>query len=190
MNLNIADVDTYYISRVTKTLTADAWGQIITPFATYDSVLRIHEYLIKTDSVIIKLAMNIVTQLEIIRDTMNNYMYMKNGVGYPAAIVHTGAGLQVRDVEWYAGWMVADRPEEDNMQAVIYPNPAHGTIGWSWPSARGEVQATLFSMEGRELLLESCNCSAHKFKLDLPAGLYLLRLQNRDAAVTRKIVIE
>lgn len=50
-DVNPTDVDTVYNSWTVKTQEADAWGTMETPTDVYSDVLRIHEYVIKFDSI-------------------------------------------------------------------------------------------------------------------------------------------
>ena len=99
MNINSSDVDTFFITQRTKTLTCDAWGILTTPFGTFVDVLRIHEYVIQIDS--IRLTYQTWDSIfEYSRVTSNNYMFMANGIGYPVAIVHADVDTIVKDVEY------------------------------------------------------------------------------------------
>lgn len=94
------DVDTTWISRRVKTLTCDAWGSLNTPFGNFPDVIRIHEYVVEVDSAVATLFGSTVYQMEVYRDTMNNYMYMANGIGYPLAIVHADKNNVIKDIEY------------------------------------------------------------------------------------------
>jgi|GEM_PF-5782297 len=79
---------------------------------------------------------------------------------------------------------------------VTYPNPFNPstTISYSLPSA-GQARLRLFSTDGREVreLMSGYQIAgSHTIRLDgsdLPAGVYLLRLEGANEAVTRKIVL-
>jgi len=98
-NKNPFDPDTNYISTVTKTLTCDAFGTMTTPFGIFN-VLRVHEYMIIVDSVTATLGSITYWGSETSRDTMNNYHFWANGIGYPVAIVKADAHNNIKRTEY------------------------------------------------------------------------------------------
>ena len=97
-NHNPADIDTIYKSSVQKTLTVDAFGSMTTAFGTFD-VLRVWEHFVKIDSVFASLSGTVLYKTEMLRDTINNFHFWANGIGYPIAIVNTNAHFQVTATE-------------------------------------------------------------------------------------------
>lgn len=95
-----ADYDTTWISRRTKSLVSDAWGSLSTPFGNFPDVIRIHETVIEVDSAVATYFGNPVYSLEVYRDTMNNYIFMAKGIGYPLAIVHADKNNNIKDIEY------------------------------------------------------------------------------------------
>lgn len=93
------DADTHYISTVSKTLECDAFGSMTTPFGVFN-VLRVHENMIKVDSIKGTLGSITFYALESSRDTFNNYYWWANDVGYPVAIVKADADGQILRVEY------------------------------------------------------------------------------------------
>lgn len=98
------DPDTNYISTVTKTLTCDAYGLLQTSFGTFN-VLRVHEYLIKVDSVVALMGTIPLYSMELSRDTLNNYSFWAKSIGYPIAIVKADADYNIYRVEYLADTM-------------------------------------------------------------------------------------
>lgn len=94
------DVDTAWVTRRAKTLNCDAWGALNTDFGNFPDVIRIHETVTEIDSIIATLNSVVVYQLEVKRETSNNYMYMANGIGYPLAIVHADVNNNLESVEY------------------------------------------------------------------------------------------
>ena len=91
---NPADYDTIYKSSVKKTVTVDAFGTMTTAFGTFN-VLRICEHFVKADSVFGLMSGTIYYKTQVLRDTVNNYHFWANGIGYPVAIVNTDAHFHV-----------------------------------------------------------------------------------------------
>lgn len=95
-----ANVDSSWITRRYKTLTCDAWGSLSTPFGNFTDVIRIRETVTHIDSIVATLNSLTVFQMELRRETSNNYMYMANGIGYPLATVHADANNNIKSVEY------------------------------------------------------------------------------------------
>lgn len=101
LNGNPSDYDTNYVSKVSKTLVTDAYGQMTTSFGTFN-VIRVHEHAVRTDSVYSSL--NGVPLpypgYVIKKDTVNNYYFWAKNVCYPVAIVFCDEANLVKDIEY------------------------------------------------------------------------------------------
>lgn len=79
-----------------------------------------------------------------------------------------------------------------NSFAQIYPNPARNEVFISVENALQKVQSIqITDLMGRVVLSEECDC--YQTRLDvghLPRGVYLITLQNNDAQVTKKLILE
>jgi hypothetical protein len=93
-------VDTTWVTYRTKTLTVDAWGSLTIPFGTFPNVLRMHENVTETDSVIATLNSTVLLQIQVKHQTTNNYMYLANGVGYPVATVRCDSANNMNTIEY------------------------------------------------------------------------------------------
>ena len=186
MNLNPADYDTFYVSRITKTLTSDAWGDITTPAGNFPSVLRIHEYYIKTDSVYIRFNNNPVYSMEFLRDTANNYLFMANGVHYPVSIVHADAYNTVKSVEYYMGVIAsAENLPVENGTPAVFPNPFRTSCIIEIPKdfPEGEsIRMTVMDATGRIVSEnEYPSCTQINFeKNNLQSGLFIFSIRNKN----------
>jgi len=85
-----SSIDTIYKSSVKKTITVDAFGTMTTSFGTFD-VLRVHEHFVKVDSALAQMGGITILGIELLRDTVNNFHFWANDVGYPVAVVKTDA---------------------------------------------------------------------------------------------------
>ena len=56
---------------------------------------------IAVDSIYLKTGGTVISSIEFRRDTLNNYMYLSGGIGYPICIVHADKHNTVMDVEYY-----------------------------------------------------------------------------------------
>lgn len=83
---------------------------------------------------------------------------------------------------------VAEVPDQDGF--FVYPNPTAGRLVIEGTaSIKGEL--SILSMDGRLVRKEKLgNSSRHHLNLDLPKGLYMLRLVNHHGSTTRQIVVQ
>lgn len=168
MNINPADYDTFYTSRTVKTLTTDAWGDITTPTGYYPAVIRIHEHLVKVDSVYIRFNNVLIYSQEFLRDTANNYLFMANNLHYPVSIVHADAQNAVKSVEYYSATYTSI-PEPDAQQSSVYPNPCNEYAYITLPGAfnGNAVQVSIYDCTMR---LISISEMTYASQVVLPVG--------------------
>ncbi|MBI3136913.1 MAG: T9SS type A sorting domain-containing protein [Bacteroidetes bacterium] len=172
-NDNGSDVDTLYVNNVEKTLTVDAFGELITPAGTYPDVLRIHEYLVTSDSAYATLMGNPVYELELKRDTLNNYIFMDNGTHYPLCIVHADKNNVVLSVEYYKGYSMAELEESDSEQTALYPNPSKGNFTVKVPADKDtETYLQVFDLNGRMVAKIRLTDELNTLDLNLRPALY------------------
>jgi hypothetical protein len=190
---NTADIDTFYVKVVKKVITADACGSLTTPYSTYPNILREHEYVTTIDSVYIKLGSNIVTTMEYSRDTLNNYIYLSNGVGYPVCIVHADKHNVVKDVEYYSGiYSGIDNSAQNNQPFTVYPNPSNGKITVEI-AKNSATESVIFLYNSVGSLVMEKNGHESTVQLDLssyPKGIYFIKVLNGNQLNTQKIVIQ
>jgi len=182
------DVDTLYKSTVDKTQECDAWGSLVTPTATFPSVLRIHEHLVKVDSVFATLNGNPVYSLELLRDTLNNYIFVGNDIHYPIAIVKCDKNNEVQSVEYYfsQGLLSIDITIITSVGVTIFPNPTNGILEVQLDEAIGEQKSiAIFDSYGKMCSSEML-CQTNT-KLDishLNNGIYYYRIQTEKGVIT------
>ncbi|MCK6649641.1 MAG: T9SS type A sorting domain-containing protein, partial [Bacteroidia bacterium] len=154
MNLNSLDVDTLYVNRVTKSLTTDAWGSITTPISTFSNVIRIHEHIIKADSAYATLGTTPLYSMELTRDTLNNYIFMANGIHYPVCIVHADKNNNIKTVEYYNSTFVTIHNQHQELVAKVYPNPfsENSTIELPDKFSNQDVLFNLFDSKGNIII--------------------------------------
>jgi hypothetical protein len=181
--INPADIDTFYVSRVTKTFTGDAWGSLTTPFASYSDVLRIHEYRVRTDSAIMKMNGFVVFTDEIYRDTSNNYMYISDNLSYPAAIVYADVNNAIKSVEFYKSSFQTSVEKlfaQENLK--LYPNPFSDYCTIEIPetfSLGVGNKLEIYGLTGNLVSIQNIN--SRTFRLDrgeMKEGIYFYRLYN------------
>ena len=181
LNRNPANIDTFYTTHVNKTLTADAWGELITPYGTFADVIRIHEYVIKTDSVRMEYFIWDSTFL-FWKDTSNNYMYLQKGTGYPLAIVHADKNNVIEDVEYMidSEFVMINLDDPKSMEGIqLYPNPAQAQLVMESPDSWGKVDWMIYDFTGKEIFRSNGGVSGKQLISveDLAEGAYLFRLK-------------
>ena len=73
---------------------------------------------------------------------------------------------------------------------LIYPNPASQEVFVAHPTYQGEVRVELYDVTGRLVQAEVLSAQAGRMQLRVPAGLYTLRLINREGVATTKLLVE
>ncbi|CAN5185643.1 hypothetical protein BH09BAC5_BH09BAC5_23540 [soil metagenome] len=192
MNLIPTDVDTYYVSTTVKTLTSDAWGSLTTPTGVFPNVLRIHEHLVKVDSVYAQIGTTVILSQEFSRDTLNNYLYMANGIGYPLSIVHADVNDLIYSVEYYTGTFMGVNEINNNAALNLYPNPCSDNLEVSY-SGKGNIAIEIIDVTGRIVLSkEVVHAENQKIFCDVSSidkGIYILKIMNdRGEVVSQKFV--
>lgn len=192
MNLIPMDVDTYYVSNVYKTLNADAWGSLTTPTSIFN-VLRIHEHVIKVDSIYAKLGVVQLGAYEVIRDTINKYIFMANGINYPICIVHADKNNVLKKVEYYNFTYLNTKEHFAENTTKAFPNPFTDkcTIELGKEFLKGNISFSVYDYTGKELLKETV--SSTKITLDAQtfnSGIHYYVAHNAQGErVSGKLVI-
>ncbi len=198
MNVNSMDVDTYYVSRTVKTITCDAWGSLTTPFGNFPDVIRQHEYVIKYDSVYAKFGTTVVSALELMRDTSNNYVYLSDLINYPASMVHADKNNVVKRVEWYSGVITnVQSVSKTENELNIFPNPVtDGKVMVNFVLNEEDViEIAATDLRGRKFLLQSArkySAGKHSIVLDvkdLSMGVYSFEAAGSRAVSVQKVLI-
>jgi len=194
LNQNPADVDTFYVRNIKKTITADACGSITTPYGAYPTVLRQHEYVVSLDSVYAKLGTYVAAAIELNRDTLNNYMYLANGVGYPVCIVHADKNNHVTSVEYYAGvYNDIDKFTLSGNKILLFPNPANDkiTISIDKTNTLDYSDVAIYDIQG-QLLIKRFNVNTKaEFNVNAFAkGVYIVKVTNNNKTTVAKFVKE
>ncbi len=73
---------------------------------------------------------------------------------------------------------------------LVYPNPTRQEVFIAHPTYQGEVRVELYDVTGRLVQAEVLSTQAGRMPLRVPAGLYTLRLINREGVATTKLLVE
>jgi hypothetical protein len=197
-NSHPADADTFYVNTNSKTLVADAFGSLTTPFSNYPNILRIHETLVRVDSSYLKLAGVTIFSIELYRDTSNNYIYLANGINYPAAKVHADKYNVVQSAEYYLGYLpyigIDENPITKDEHSSVFPNPTNGKFQLA-VSGMNIRSVAVYDILGKNIFTSTDFDAVTTPNIDLSfasKGIYFVRFLTDDATKfrTEKIVIE
>ncbi len=190
-NTNPTNVDTTYISYVSKNIVCDAWGTLSTPIEQNLDVIRIHEYQISVDSVFGKMNGMIVYKMELKRDTANNYLFYTPSKSHPIVSVwcRPNGNIYAAAYLFYSDLYNSINETESNKTDYIYPNPTKNSFYIS-NSNNPNNTIEVFSIEGKRIhngnIPENgiINCETWK------SGLYFLLIRDNNSIRTEKIIIQ
>jgi len=181
MDSNPADVDTLYVNTIEKILTSDAFGDLTTPNGNYPDVLRIHEYIVTVDSIYATMLGNPVYEMELNRDTLNNYIFMDNVTNYPLCIVHADKNNVVKSVEYYKGYSMAGIESSTQTKNSVYPNPSTGAFTMNVPAEylkEGNCILVITDLTGKIVLEKKLISEMEAFEIIGEPGVYFYSIKN------------
>jgi hypothetical protein len=73
---------------------------------------------------------------------------------------------------------------------LVYPNPTRQEVFIAHPSYQGEVRVEVYDLMGRLVQAEEISAYPGRMRLNLPNGLYTLRLVSREGVATTKLLVE
>jgi PKD repeat protein len=73
---------------------------------------------------------------------------------------------------------------------LVYPNPTRQEVFIAHPSYQGEVRVEVYDLMGRLVQAEEISAYPGRIRLNLPNGLYTLRLISREGVATTKLLVE
>ena len=73
---------------------------------------------------------------------------------------------------------------------LVYPNPTRQEVFIAHPSYQGEVRVEVYDLMGRLVQAEEISVYPGRIRLNLPNGLYTLRLISREGVATTKLLVE
>jgi hypothetical protein len=168
----------------TITLVADGWGKLILPSGTFKNVLRVKISQQQSDT------LQMVGSVQNTNITM--YAWFDNA--HSSALLKidstvSGASAPEKSVQYLVGERYTAIVKARNVQTLgIYPNPADEVIGFSSPvKGRANITNTL-GQTVKTMDVEKGNNTADVS--DLPAGLYILNISDRDYYGVGKMLIE
>jgi hypothetical protein len=73
---------------------------------------------------------------------------------------------------------------------LVYPNPTRQEVFIAHPTYQGEVRVEVYDLMGRLVQAEEISAYPGRIRLNLPNGLYTLRLISREGVATTKLLVE
>jgi hypothetical protein len=165
----------------TTTVTADGYGQVITPTSTYTGVLRVHYLQVYQDSFF-------VGAPTIISYTNDEYMWYKNGAHVQIATVYTlnsSSGGPYYGASYVGGGVGIDNLSDLITSSNLFPNPAvdNVTIDFTLTeNKKVEINQSAGGLQGENSMqLDIAN---------LPDGIYFAQIIfDSNVAATKRFVI-
>ncbi len=181
LNVNPADMDTTYITRVTKRFEYDAFGELKTPYGNYTKVLRLHEFSVKVDSIYAHIS-GYSYPMELSRDTTNTYFYLDKDTDYPVMTMYADAHNTIKYTEYFKMKItstMAVNDLESTLNNKMYPNPFTDEL-FCETINEGSV-LKLMTMDGKLVKEYSMKSGINHIDVsDVETGLYLSILQSLD----------
>jgi hypothetical protein len=189
---NSQNITTYRNGNIT--ITADAWGTLILPQATFNNVLRVKIEQTSVDSIHF-MGQDIITENRIVtynyyRDDIKQQLM---GISYTYGKDFFGDDIIIKSVFYYpdAPNAVTSLAKQD---IKVYPNPATENIVIE---NLGNTEATSFTITdvlGKTYLAETVNYNTQNSKIDvssLAEGIYFLSLFKNETFIgTEKLIIK
>lgn len=174
----------------TDSVTADAWGKLITPFGTYNNVLRVKQVQTYRDSFAVG---SITMQYK----ATNYYWYQassKYPIFYTATLMtttngSTPSGTQIAGYYKQTPAGINDLAAGDGLR--IAPNPARGDVRIELPAGVGRAALTVTSATGAVVYQQTIGGGQHTVPAEGWArGLYFVQLRSEAGAQSAKLVLE
>lgn len=181
-NYTSPSVTPTYIRFGTTTVTADGYGTLVVPTATYTNVMRVHMHSLNRDSVANSSSGSYYTKDE--------YFWYSPGTHYPVAGYYNYDGVMH---SFYISSNLTGLKENSKQFGVVelYPNPASDVLNIHFPvySAKG-MQLFIYNSIGQEIkALNSETMPTDDIKIntsDLPKGIYILQVKSNGNLLKAK----
>jgi hypothetical protein len=169
-------------SKVTKVITADAWGSLTTPLGIYNA-LRVKEVKQSSDSAFFHIPGSgwqfISTQPG---GSSTDYFFWANGVGFPLVVASANGGGTIVSVTWLKALPITTDINETvaATEVSVFPNPAQNEINFAVETSNAAI-IHLFDISGR--MINSYSVTSDHTTVDisnLTNGVYSYSLIDKD----------
>ena len=194
LSLSIPDLGFYSTERNRKN-TVDGWGTLITPYGFFPT-LRIKSELEIHDSIYIdSLGFGFPVNRSIVE-----YKWLGNGFGIPLLQVTVeGLFTTVSYIDSLRNPLQIIKPQAFNHELIVYPNPCSTYLNFEYEvNSPGCFSVELYSFEGKRIYYFGdfdVGRGIFKQRLDLkhlqiPTGIYFLKMNTSNHSITKKIIFQ
>jgi hypothetical protein len=161
---------------ITKNSDFDGWGSLTSPLGTFN-VLRQNTYRKQVDTIDI-FAFGMWTYEAFTQvDSLRNYTYWANGIGYPVVELTDQDDLgSITDASWLVSMpAVTGIPVNETTTIVAYPNPVSDIFTVETAMEEGSIE--IIDMTGRVVKTQVINSKTTRMNMsDLASGMYTYRV--------------
>lgn len=180
--------DAQFIQHRNHISVVDGYGQLITPYDTYDNVIRVHHTIKENDS--LRLTIAGFSQWIPINRTINEYEWWDNEKKRPVLKIETEgvANNEVPTRITFINNQVAGL-DVNTMETAIYPNPSSNLINIE--SEENLKSIEIWSLDGKSVF--QTNCSGKDITINvanIAAGMYTVQLISEKGESFKPIVIK
>lgn len=186
-NSNPADLDTFYIRTTSKNFLSIGNGTIITPVATYQNCLLVHENLSYKDTIRLKMGSMVIWDT-LFQQKSESYVYgwspmHRNFVFRASFDPNTG---DVTQISWLYQHITSVSPVVKSSTISIYPNPVYSgqMVFFSEP-----VLYRLLDLNGKEVS-KNLEKASFMFVHQLNPGIYVLQIFEPVQQLHKIMVVE
>jgi len=182
------------ISWVTYTDTVDAWGTVITPAGSWNS-LRLKQLSIAAEDSFFQYSTDSNAWAFIDAEATTglptgNYSWYANSEGIAVASI----GYNVSHASYLQTATSGIKNISLYNQVNVYPNPGNGKMTIKLVGS-GYNAVGLYDMLGRQVYAQNVNAMQSDLLLEinesnLPGGVYLLQIDNKSGNINKRVVIE
>lgn len=134
---------------IKKTVLADAWGNLTTPYGTYP-VLRAKETKITHDTLDGLIAGTWYNAIVTTADSTTSYIWWAKTIGFPLVKAVKDSSNAVVSVEWLSGISAVGISEHITPEGInVYPNPAQNEIHFTINTSKEAKSIQVFDLTGR-----------------------------------------
>lgn len=176
-------VDAQWVQSRKRHTVVDGWGQITTPYGTFD-VLRVQHRIEETDSLSYE-----GTSFGLQIPVMYEYEWIAKGEDAPILKVVT---TELMGVETVITVEYKDNPplgidQIASEELLVFPNPVTDELTINWKS--GEKNVVIYDIDGSIVNQFSFDGITHKINTStLKAGMYFISINNTDGTVNKSFV--
>lgn len=184
--------------RADRTVTADAFGSLTTPTATYPTTLRLKTFEASIDSIFIDV-FGSWTLFSRQTDSSTAYMWAQNSNDALVMQIDLDKANNVTKASYLQSFSFGIAQIDQNDKGYnLFPNPSNGVSYLTYTNeSSGNVSLQVFDMNGRlvgNLLNEDQAIGKQKIRINveslhLPKGLYFLQLKNSTGTQNIKLSV-